>query len=172
MMSWPTMPSAAPRSRGVKRRLRLAVTRGRTWRSKRACRSGSARHDTDSVSRRGRPHRQPTCQPLRGPPRALRPLQVTRRPPARCWATMAERRRPALERPGLPPRPRIAPRRTADEHARLEPDRLRNSHPVPGAAPSEDSDRTWERTVASSAVQRDHRIRRSRAGQRKQRTCH
>ena len=50
----------------------------------------------------------------------------------------------------------------ADEHARLEPTGLRDPHPGPGAAASKETDRTPGGTVASSAVQKDHRVRCSR----------
>ena len=75
-----------------------------------------------------------------------------------------------LNGPGLPPRHRTAPRRSS---RRARPPRpATDPYPVPGAAASKDTDRTRGRTVASSAVKTDHRIRFSGTGQRAQESCH
>ena len=90
MVCWPTMPSTAPRSRGVQRRSRAAATRGRSWRSKRAGVSLLAA-TPGHAPRRGGPRRPPTCQALRLL-HFVPALRVTRRPPARCWALMGRTR--------------------------------------------------------------------------------
>ena len=75
-----------------------------------------------------------------------------------------------LNGPGLPPRHRTAPRRSS---RRARPPRpATDPYPVPGAAASKDADRTRGRTVASSAVKTDHRIRFSGTGQRAQESRH
>ena len=66
------------------------------------------------------------------PPAVATARWVTRRPPARCWSLMAERRRPARERTGAPPRPRIAPEPPPDTPApsrvqQIQQRRIQNS---------------------------------------------
>ena len=96
-------------------------------------------------------------------------VPVTRRPPAWCWAIMPNASVRPLNGPGPPPRPRTAPRRSRRRAPPASNRPATDPRSVPGAATSKDADRTPERSVASSAVQRDHRTGASRTGQRRAR---